>query len=59
MRVFADENRSDFHFVKFVRRGFVPFVGVSFSPNFSRAGYQKKAVFLEPVVETCQRGKFW
>ena len=32
---------------------------VSFLPNFySRAGYQKKAIFLEPVGKTCQKGKW-
>ena len=25
---------------------------------FSRTGYQKKAIFLEQVVKTCQKGKF-
>ena len=34
----------------------VPFFRVSFSPIFSRSGYQKKAVFLEPVVKTYQKG---
>ena len=34
----------------------MPFFRVSLSPPFSRVGYQKKAVFLEPVVKTivCQ-----
>ena len=41
----------------FVRRGCAVF-RVSFSPIFSRSEYQKKAVFLEPVVKTYQKGKF-
>ena len=36
----------------------VLFFRVSFSPIFSRTGYQKKANFLEQVVKTCQRRKF-
>ena len=36
----------------------MPFVRVSFSPIFSRTGYQKKANFLEQVVKTCQKRKF-
>ena len=36
----------------------VPFFRVSFSPIFSRTGYQKKANFLEQVVKTCQKRKF-
>ena len=36
----------------------MPFFRVSFSPIFSRAGYQKKANFLEQVVKTCQKRKF-
>ena len=38
--------------------GDVPFFRVSFSPIFSRTGYQKKANFLEQVVKTCQKRKF-
>ena len=38
--------------------GDVPFFRVSFSPIFSRTGYQTKANFLEQVVKTCQKGKF-
>ena len=41
----------------FVRRGCAVF-RVSFSPIFSRTGYQKKANFLEQVVKTCQKRKF-
>ena len=41
----------------FVRRGCAVFQ-VSFSPIFSRTGYQKKANFLEQVVKTCQKRKF-
>ena len=36
----------------------VPFFRVSFSPIFSRTGHQYKAIFLEPVVNTSQKGKF-
>ena len=32
--------------------GDVPFFWVSFSPIFSRTGYQRKANFLEQVVKT-------
>ena len=38
--------------------GDVPSFRVSFSPILSRTGYQQKANFLEPVVKTCQKGKF-
>ena len=38
--------------------GDVPFFRVSFSPIFSRTGYQKKANFLEQVVKTCKKRKF-
>ena len=41
----------------FVRRGCAVF-RVSFSPIFSRIGYQTKASFLEQVVKTCQKRKF-
>ena len=37
----------------------MPFFRVSFSPIFSRTGYQKKANFLEQVVKTCQKRKFF
>ena len=36
----------------------MPFFMVSFTPIFSRTGYQKKANFLEQVVKTCQKRKF-
>ena len=36
----------------------MPFFRVSFSPIFSRTGYQKKANFLEQVVKTCQKRNF-
>ena len=36
----------------------MPFFRVSFWPNFSRTGYQKKANFLEQVVKTCKKRKF-
>ena len=38
-------------------RGCAVFQGIVFA-YFSRAGYQKKANFLEPVVKTCQKRKF-
>ena len=38
--------------------GDVPFFRVSFSPIFSRTGYQKKANFLELVVKTCEKRRF-
>ena len=38
--------------------GDVPFFRVSFSPIFSRTGYQKKANFLEQVVKHVKRGNF-
>ena len=46
-----------FHLV-FLSYRDVPFFRVSFSPFFSRTGYQKKANFLEQVVKTCQKRKF-
>ena len=36
----------------------MPFFRVSFSPIFSRTGYQKKENFLEQVVKTCKKRKF-
>ena len=36
----------------------MPFFRVSFSPIFSRTGYQKKANFLEQVVKACLKRKF-
>ena len=36
----------------------VPFFRVSFSPICYKTGYQKKAIFLDPVVKTCQKGEF-
>ena len=36
----------------------MPFCRVSFSPIFTRTGYQKKANFLEQVVKTCKKRKF-
>ena len=41
----------------FVQRGCAIF-RASFSPIFCRTGNQKKAIFLEPVVKTCQKRKF-
>ena len=38
--------------------GDVPFFRVSFSPIFSRIGYQKKAILLDPLVKTCPKGNF-
>ena len=37
--------------------GMFLFQGIVFT-YFARRGYQKKAVFQEPVVKTCQKGKF-
>ena len=42
----------------YLSNGDVPFFRVSFSPIFSRTGYQKKANFLKQVVKTCQKRKF-
>ena len=39
--------------------GDVPFLRVSFSPSISRTGHQKKAIFLEPIVKACQKGKIF
>ena len=36
----------------------VPFFKVSFSPIFSRIGYQKKALFWSRLLEHIKRGKF-
>ena len=45
-------------YLVYLSDGDVPFFRVSFSPIFSRTGYQKKANFLEQVVKTCQQRKF-
>ena len=45
-------------YLVYLSDGDVPFFRVSFSPIFSRTGYQKKENFLEQVVETCQKRKF-
>ena len=45
-------------YLVYLSDGDVPFFRVSFSPIFSRTGYQKKANFLEQVVKTCQKRKF-
>ena len=45
-------------YLVYLTDGDVPFFRVSFSPNFSRTGYQKKANFLEQVVKTCKKRKF-
>ena len=37
----------------------VPFFRVSFLLIPSGTGYQKKSIFLEPVVKTRQKGKFY
>ena len=42
----------------FVRLGCAVF-RISFLPIFSRTGYQKKAIFLELIIKTSQRGKFY
>ena len=41
-------------YLVYLSNGDVPFFRVSFSPIFSRTGYQKKANFLEQVLKTCQ-----
>ena len=38
--------------------GICRFQGYRFLPIFARTGYQKKAIFLESVVKTCQSGIF-
>ena len=45
-------------YLVYLSDGDVSFFRVSFSPIFSRTGYQKKANFLEQVVKTCQKRKF-
>ena len=45
-------------YLVYLSDGDVPFFRVSFSPIFSRTGYQKKANFLQQVVKTCQKRKF-
>ena len=45
-------------YLVYLSDGDVPFFRVSFSPIFSRTGYQKKASFLEQVVKTCQKRNF-
>ena len=45
-------------YLVYLSDGNVPFFRVSFSPIFSRTGYQKKANFPEQVVKTCQKRKF-
>ena len=40
----------------FVRRE-CAILRASFSPIFARTVYQKRAIFLEPVVKACQKGK--
>ena len=44
-------------YLVYLSDGDVSFFRVSFSPIFSRTGYQKKANFLEQVVITCQKTK--
>ena len=45
-------------YLVYLTDGDVPFFRVSFSPIFSRTGHQKKANFLEQVVNTCKKKKF-
>ena len=45
-------------YLVYLTDGDVPFFRVSFSPIFTRTGYQKKANFLEQVVKTCKKRKF-
>ena len=51
-------SRGGGRYLVYLSDGDVPFFRVSFSPIFSRTGYQKKANFLEQVVKTCQKRKF-
>ena len=51
------DNLGGVHLVYFPD-GDVPFFRVSFLPIFTGTGYQKKEIFLEPVVKTCQKGEF-
>ena len=44
-------------YLLYLSDGDVPFFRISFSPILSRTGYQKRAIFLEPVVKTCQKGE--
>ena len=46
-----DDTRSREGYLVYLVDGDVPFFRVSFSPIFSRAGYQSKEVFLEQVVK--------
>ena len=52
------ERRRGGGYLVYLSNGEMPFLRVSFSPIFSIMGYQKKAIFLEPVVKKCQKGKF-
>ena len=54
---FAPKARGGGYLV-YLSHGDVPNFRVSYSPIFSRTGYQKKANFLEQVVKTCQKTKF-
>ena len=45
-------------YLVYLSDGDMAFFRVSFSPTFSRTGYQKKTNFLEQVVQTCQKRKF-
>ena len=70
IRIFVQDSVSDFlsqtfnllhprgGYLVYLTDGDVPFFRVSFSPIFTRTGYQKKANFLEQVVKTCKKRKF-
>ena len=45
-------------YLVYLSDGDVPFFRVTFSPIFSRTGYQNEASFLDQVVKTCQKRKF-
>ena len=45
-------------YLVYLSGGDVPFFRASFWPIFSGTRYPKKAIFLERVVKTCQKGTF-
>ena len=45
-------------YLVYLSDGDVPFFMVSLSPISSGMGYQMKAIFLQPVLKTCQTGNF-
>ena len=56
--IFQSETPGGEGYLVYLSDGDVAFFRVSFSPIFSRTGYQKKENFLEQVVKTCQKRKF-